>query len=65
MSELEYEPWHEIHYCPTPPINQTGSTLKTGTEWACPECAAVHVVVTLDGTGRSWISFGVKREASD
>lgn len=62
MSELEYEPWGEIHYCPTPPMDRTGAALKVGTEWACPECATVHVVTQIDVTGRSWISFGVKRE---
>lgn len=60
MTDLEYVPWRETHYCQPPPLHDVAreAGLRLGTRWTCPECGAVSTVVKIDGSSLNWLSYG-------
>lgn len=60
MTELEYVPWGDEHFCQPPSVSsiKEGGRLRVGTTWTCPECQDLHTVVKINGTSWGWISFG-------
>lgn len=60
MTELEYVPWADGHCCLLPPLHDVKreAGLKIGTEWTCPDCGLLHVVVKRGSLSLDWISYG-------